>query len=90
MLMMDELILSLAVENSCLDVLFKSTASLDAHEVLFLQNLAPYLFNSLFFLNILNHTFQRAMFLEKDNAMARAHSLAASAGSTEVPVSLHV
>ncbi|KAL6844148.1 hypothetical protein ACP4OV_025821 [Aristida adscensionis] len=50
------------VENSYLDIFFKSTASMDAYE--------------------------RAVFLEKDDAMARAHSLAASAGVTEVPVPL--
>jgi ubiquitin carboxyl-terminal hydrolase L3 len=36
------------------------------------------------------HVFQRAVFLEKDDAMARAHSLAANAGVTEVLVSLHM
>jgi len=46
------------VENSCLDVFFKSTASMDPYE--------------------------RALFLEKDDAMAKAHSLAASAGVTEL------
>ncbi|XP_021319402.1 ubiquitin carboxyl-terminal hydrolase 3 isoform X9 [Sorghum bicolor] len=46
------------VENSCLDLFFKSTASMDPNE--------------------------RAVFLEKDDAMARAHSLAANAGVTEV------
>ncbi|CAN6241310.1 unnamed protein product [Urochloa humidicola] len=46
------------VENSCLDLFFKSTASMD-----------PY---------------KRALFLEKDDTMARAHSLAASAGVTEL------
>uniref|UniRef100_A0A0A9G680 Ubiquitin carboxyl-terminal hydrolase n=1 Tax=Arundo donax TaxID=35708 RepID=A0A0A9G680_ARUDO len=46
------------VENSCLDLFFKSTASMD-----------PY---------------QRAVFLDKDDAIARAHSLAASAGVTEL------
>ncbi|XP_021319401.1 ubiquitin carboxyl-terminal hydrolase 3 isoform X8 [Sorghum bicolor] len=45
------------VENSCLDLFFKSTASMDPNE--------------------------RAVFLEKDDAMARAHSLAANAGVTE-------
>ena len=30
------------------------------------------------------HAFQRALFLEKDDAMAKAHSLVASAGVTEV------
>lgn len=46
------------VENSCLDLFFKSTASMDPYE--------------------------RAVFLEKDNAMARAHSLAATSGVTEL------
>ncbi|TVU16494.1 hypothetical protein EJB05_40062 [Eragrostis curvula] len=46
------------VENSSLDIFFRSTASMDSHE--------------------------RAVFLEKDEAMARAHSLAAIAGVTEV------
>ncbi|CAN6250564.1 unnamed protein product [Urochloa humidicola] len=46
------------VENSCLDLFFKSTASMDPYE--------------------------RALFLEKDDTMARAHSLAASAGVTEL------
>ncbi|RCV15084.1 hypothetical protein SETIT_3G030300v2 [Setaria italica] len=46
------------VENSCLDLFFKSTASMDPHE--------------------------RALFLEKDDAMARAHLLAASDGVTEL------
>lgn len=45
------------LENSCLDMFFKSTASMN-----------PY---------------KRAIFLEKNNDMARAHSLAASAGDTE-------
>ncbi|CAL5070626.1 unnamed protein product [Urochloa decumbens] len=46
------------VENSCLDLFFKSTASMDPSE--------------------------RALFLEKDDAMARAHSLAARSGVTEL------
>ncbi|KAF8660350.1 hypothetical protein HU200_057931 [Digitaria exilis] len=46
------------VENSCLDLFFKSTASMD-----------PY---------------KRALFLEKNDAMAGAHSLAANAGVTEL------
>jgi len=36
------------------------------------------------------HVFQRAVCLEKDDAMARAHSLAANAGVTDVLVSLHM
>ncbi|KAJ1273371.1 hypothetical protein BS78_06G274800 [Paspalum vaginatum] len=46
------------VENSCLDLFFKSTATMDPYE--------------------------RAVFLEKDDAMATAHSLAASTGITEL------
>uniref|UniRef100_A0A453DBQ1 Ubiquitin carboxyl-terminal hydrolase n=2 Tax=Aegilops tauschii subsp. strangulata TaxID=200361 RepID=A0A453DBQ1_AEGTS len=46
------------VENSGLDLFFKSTASMDPYE--------------------------RARVLEKDDDMARAHSLAASAGDTEI------
>ncbi|CAL5014292.1 unnamed protein product [Urochloa decumbens] len=46
------------VENSCLDLFFKSTTSMDPYE--------------------------RALFLEKDDTMASAHSLAASAGVTEL------
>ncbi|XP_062227060.1 ubiquitin carboxyl-terminal hydrolase 3-like isoform X1 [Phragmites australis] len=46
------------VDNSCLDLFFKSTARMDPYE--------------------------RAVYLEKDDAMTRAHSLAASAGVTEL------
>lgn len=46
------------LENSGLDLFFKSTASMDPYE--------------------------RARVLEKDDDMARAHSLAASAGDTEI------
>ncbi|XP_066346250.1 ubiquitin carboxyl-terminal hydrolase 3-like [Miscanthus floridulus] len=46
------------VENSCLDLFFKSTSGMDPYE--------------------------RAVCLEKDDAMARAHSLAANAGVTEL------
>ncbi|XP_066399160.1 uncharacterized protein [Miscanthus floridulus] len=52
------------VENSCLDLFFKSTSGMDPYE--------------------------RAVCLEKDDAMARAHSLAANAGVTDVLVSLHM
>ncbi|XP_021319395.1 ubiquitin carboxyl-terminal hydrolase 3 isoform X2 [Sorghum bicolor] len=80
------------VENSCLDLFFKSTASMDPNEVLgcFLKMHAHYqdtLF-SLAFSPLCGyascHVFQRAVFLEKDDAMARAHSLAANAGVTEL------
>uniref|UniRef100_A0ACD5Y448 Uncharacterized protein n=1 Tax=Avena sativa TaxID=4498 RepID=A0ACD5Y448_AVESA len=47
------------LKNSCLDLFFKSTASMDPYE--------------------------RARVLEKDDEIARAHSLAASAGDTELP-----
>lgn len=47
------------LENSCLDLFFKSTASMDPYE--------------------------RARVFEKDDNFARAHSLAASAGDTELP-----
>uniref|UniRef100_A0ACD5Z0M3 Uncharacterized protein n=1 Tax=Avena sativa TaxID=4498 RepID=A0ACD5Z0M3_AVESA len=47
------------LKNSCLDLFFKSTASMDPYE--------------------------RARVLEKDDDIARAHSLAASAGDTELP-----
>jgi len=86
------------VENSCLDLFFKSTASMDPNEVLgcFLKMHAHYqdtLF-SLAFSPLCGyascHVFQRAVFLEKDDAMARAHSLAANAGVTEVLVSLRM
>ncbi|KAL6651845.1 hypothetical protein ACP70R_010770 [Stipagrostis hirtigluma subsp. patula] len=50
------------VENSSLDMFFKSTAGVDPYE--------------------------RAVLLEKDDAMARAHSVAASAGVTELSVML--
>ncbi|NP_001345364.1 Ubiquitin carboxyl-terminal hydrolase 3 [Zea mays] len=46
------------VENSCLDLFFKSTATMDPYE--------------------------RAVFLEKDDTMARAHLLAANDGATEL------
>ncbi|XP_020406746.1 ubiquitin carboxyl-terminal hydrolase 3 isoform X2 [Zea mays] len=53
------------VENSCLDLFFKSTATMDdPHE--------------------------RAVCLEKDDTMARAHLLAANDGATEVLVYLHM
>ncbi|XP_047068300.1 ubiquitin carboxyl-terminal hydrolase 3-like isoform X3 [Lolium rigidum] len=47
------------LDNSCLDLFFQSTASMDPYE--------------------------RARVLEKDDDIARAHSLAASAGDTELP-----
>ncbi|KAM0878399.1 hypothetical protein ACQ4PT_034893 [Festuca glaucescens] len=47
------------LDNSCLDLFFKSTASMDPYE--------------------------RARVFEKDDDIARAHSLAASAGDTELP-----
>lgn len=46
------------VENSCLDLFFKSTATMDPYE--------------------------RAVCLEKDDTMARAHLLAANDGATEL------
>lgn len=47
------------LDNSCFDLFFKSTASMDPYE--------------------------RARVFEKDDDIARAHSLAASAGDTELP-----
>ncbi|KAG8066614.1 hypothetical protein GUJ93_ZPchr0004g38349 [Zizania palustris] len=46
------------LENSCLDMFFKSTSGMTSYE--------------------------RAVFLEKDDDMAKAHSLAVSAGDTEI------
>lgn len=58
MFLLKELILSFLVENSCLDLFFKSTASMDPYE--------------------------RARVLDMDDDMETAHSLAASAGDTEL------
>ncbi|KAM0878400.1 hypothetical protein ACQ4PT_034893 [Festuca glaucescens] len=52
-------VLATELDNSCLDLFFKSTASMDPYE--------------------------RARVFEKDDDIARAHSLAASAGDTELP-----
>lgn len=81
-----------------MDLFFKSTASMDPYEVLvrFLKMHAHYQ-DTLISLAVFPlcgyascHFFQRAVFLEKDDAMARAHSLAANAGVTEVLISLHM
>lgn len=80
-----------------MDLFFKSTASMDPYKVLvcfiskcMLIARIPLSVLQFFPYVVIHANFQRAVFLEKDDAMARTHSLAANAGVTEVLVLLHM
>lgn len=81
------LIFCYLAEESFLDRFFKSTASMDPMQVSVMASLQLLTSHIHLFIQCLTHSsinLQRALFLENDREMEVAHSVAATAGETEV------